>query len=84
VPTNLPIHERNNCNLTGMGADAWAGLLVVLGLLIVGTIYWSGHTNDAHAAGTPASQTAGVGASERNRLTPSADPADRPRPQSAR
>jgi hypothetical protein len=67
MPTNLPTtHEPNNRNLTGLGADAWAGIAVVLGLFIVGAIYWSGHTNAA-SAGAP--QTVGPGALKDDGLT---------------
>jgi hypothetical protein len=58
VPTSLPPnHEPESRNLHGLGADAWAGVIVILGMFVVGVIYWSGHTNDAHATTAPASQT---------------------------
>jgi hypothetical protein len=60
VPTNLPTSpEQNDRNLTGLGADAWVGIVVVLALFIVGAIYWSGHTGEANASAAPASQAAG-------------------------
>jgi hypothetical protein len=63
VPTSLPpTHEPENRNLNGLGADAWAGIVVVLAMFIVGVIYWSGHTNSANATGAPVSQAAGSGA----------------------
>jgi hypothetical protein len=61
VPTSLPPSpERESSNLNGLGADAWAGIVVILAMLTIGVIYWSGHTNDATAA--PASQAAGSSA----------------------
>ena len=60
VPTSLPPnHEPESRNLHGLGADAWAGVIVILGMFVVGVIYWSGQTNDAHATAAPASQTTG-------------------------
>jgi hypothetical protein len=60
VPTNLPTNpEQNYCNFTGLGADAWVGIVVVLALFIVGAIYWSGHAGEANATSAPPSQAAG-------------------------
>ena len=58
MPTNLPSsHEPESSNLNGLGADAWAGIAVIFAMFIVGVIYWSGHTNDAHATDASVSQT---------------------------
>ena len=60
MPTSLPpTHEPENRNLNGLGADAWAGIAVVLVMFIVGVIYWTGHTNDVRATGAPILRTTG-------------------------
>ena len=61
VATSLPpTHEPGNRDLNGLGAGAWAGILAVLGIFIVGVICWSGQTNIANATGAPASQMTGA------------------------
>jgi hypothetical protein len=63
MPTSLPpIREPESRHLDGLGADAWAGLAVIVGMFIVGVIYWSGHTNEAKAIGASASQATGASA----------------------
>jgi len=59
VPTSLPpAREPKGPNFDGLGvAVPWAGFVVVLGMFIVGVIYWSGHTRDANATGAPVLQT---------------------------
>jgi hypothetical protein len=66
VPTSLPpTHDPHRSSpreirreVRELGADAWAGLGVVLAMLAVGVIYWSTHTNHANAAGPPPAHSA--------------------------
>ena len=68
MPTELPTtYQPNNPNLNGLGPDAWAGIVVVLLLFIVGAIYWSGHPNDEtnRRPQTTSSMTTGAGSTVR-------------------
>ena len=65
MPTSLPpsrVPESSNRN--GLGADAWAGIAVIVAMFIIGVIYWSGHVNDANATGAQLSQAVGSSAAK--------------------
>jgi len=70
MPTSLPpTHEPEDRNHYDLGADAWAGIAVIVAMLIVGVTYWSGHANDASAAAPAATPMAGSSAALKDSST---------------
>lgn len=72
MPTNLPpAHEHQSPHLDRLGVTAaWAGFVVVLGMFIVGVIYWSSHTSDAKTTtGAQTLQTTGSSAALKSTTT---------------
>jgi len=64
VPTSLPPSRVPESSNRSLGADAWAGIAVIVAMFILGVIYWSGHVNDANATGAPPSQAVGSSAAK--------------------